>query len=157
MSNNNVWIKIQKKNKIKFPDDNINKKKILCASYLSGEICHYGDKCMYAHSIADQKMEYLKKRAYDIIQNEFDLSYLDFYKNNELDELLKVLISFTKVCYECINKKCAGGINCKFGVYDKALQICYDDMFTGKCNSKCTKIHLTNRGFTPINKLKKKK
>ncbi len=166
--NDNVWFKIEKKNKIKINhpdifDENLNKKKILCNNYLKGEVCHYGDKCLYAHSIGEQKMDIVRKKAYDIIQNEFDLSYLDFGKKNddETNELLKNLIVLTKVCQECLQKKCAGGINCKFGVYMNSLQVCYDDLHNGKCyNKDCKKVHLTKRGFIPINKYndtKKKK
>jgi hypothetical protein len=163
------FIKVEKKNKLKinnFPDifdERYNKKKILCNSFLKGEVCQYGDKCLYAHSITEQKMDNNRKKAYDIIQNEFDLSYLDL--GNKIDEesteLLKTLILLTKTCQDCINKKCAGGVNCKFGVYNKSLQICYDDMMNGKCNDNlCNKVHLTKRGFNPINKykdIKKKK
>ncbi len=78
----NVWIRVEKKNKIKInnnpPDifeENQNKKKILCNNYLKGEQCQYGEKCLYAHSIAEQKMDYMRKKAYDIIQNEFDFIF----------------------------------------------------------------------------------
>jgi hypothetical protein len=88
------------------------------------------------------------------------LSYLDL--GNKIDEesteLLKTLILLTKTCQDCINKKCAGGVNCKFGVYNKSLQICYEDMMNGKCNDNlCNKVHLTKRGFVPINKNKEVK
>lgn len=155
------WIKIDKKNKIRInhqPDifeENFNKKKILCNNYLKGEICQYAEKCLYAHSISEQKMEPIRKRAYDIIQNEFDLSYLDLggKSDEESTELLKALTTLTKVCQDCLNKKCAGGVNCKFGVYMPSLQVCYDDMYNGKCSNKdCNKVHLTKRGFNHINK-----
>lgn len=163
------FIKIEKKNKLKinnFPDifdDKYNKKKILCNSFIKSENCQYGEKCLYAHSITEQKMDTNRKKAYDIIQNEFDLSYLDL--ENKIDDesvgLLKTLILLTKTCQDCISKKCAGGLNCKFGTYNKSLQICYEDMMNGKCNDNlCNKVHLTKRGFVPINKnrdIKKRK
>jgi hypothetical protein len=167
MSNNaNFWIKIEKKNKIKINnnntnnhnnhhEENYNRKKILCNSYLKGEECQYKEKCLYAHSIDEQKMELIRKKVYNIIQNEFDLSYLDLgtKSDEESNELIKNLTVMTKVCQDCLNKKCAGGVNCKFGVYNSNLQICYEDMYTGKCtNENCQKVHLTKRGFTPINK-----
>jgi len=170
MSTGNFWIKIEKKNKIKVNnhnnhhEDNYNRKKILCNSYLKGEECQYKDKCLYAHSIEEQKMEQIRKKVYNIIQNEFDLTYLDLGTkiDDETNELIKNLTIMTKVCQDCVNKKCAGGVNCKFGVYNPSLQICSDDMFTGKCgNNTCQKVHLTKRGFIPINKnndkIKKKK
>ena len=157
------FIKIEKKNKLKinnYPnifDEKYSKKKILCNTFFKGEECQYGDKCLYAHSITQQKMDPIRKRAYDIIQNEFDLSYLDLGNktDDESADLLLTLILLTKVCYDCINKKCAGGVNCKFGVYNKSLQICYEDMMNNKCNDNfCNRIHLTKRGFIPINKNK---
>lgn len=156
------FIKVEKKNKLKINnspnifDDKFSKKKILCNSFFKSEECQYADKCLYAHSITQQKMDNNRKKAYDIIQNEFDLSYLDLgnKNDNESADLLSTLILLTKICYDCINKKCAGGVNCKFGVYNKSLQICYDDMMNGKCNDNCNKIHLTKRGFIPINKNK---
>jgi hypothetical protein len=163
------FIKVEKKNKLKINnlpnifDEKFSKKKILCNTFFKGDECQYGDKCLYAHSITQQKMDVIRKRAYDIIQNEFDLSYLDLgnKNDNESADLLLTLILLTKICYDCINKKCAGGVNCKFGVYNKSLQICYEDMMNGKCNSihndnVCNKIHLTKRGFIPINKNKER-
>lgn len=144
-NNDNSWIKIEKNNKIKI---NNNKKRMLCNNYLLNGTCQYNNNCMYAHSINEQIINSNQKKAYNIIQNEFDLSYLEFEKNNEL---LKTLTNMTRVCTECINKKCTGGINCKYGVYNKELQICYDDMYYGRCNIEgCSKIHLTKRGFKPI-------
>ncbi len=165
------FIKIDKKNKLKINntythqhpdnfDERYSKKKILCNSFLKSENCQYGDKCLYAHSIIEQKIDYNRKKAYDIIQNEFDLSYLDLGNkiDEESNELLKTLILLTKTCYDCINKTCAGGVNCKFGVYNQYLQICYEDMMNGKCNDNlCNKIHLSKRGFIPINKNKEHK
>ncbi len=167
MSKSDLWIKVEKKNKIKnkqknedfFHEENFNKKKILCNSFLKNEECQYGVKCLYAHSYEEQKMDKLRKRAYDIIQNEFDLSYLDFSNCNDDDqEILKNLQTLTRVCNDCIKKTCAGGVNCKFGTYTPTLQLCYDDMMNGKClNDECTKVHLTKRGFNYINKNESKK
>jgi hypothetical protein len=136
-----------------------NKKKILCDKYLKGVICNYNDKCVYAHSIEEQYMDDIRTKVFNIIQNEFDLSYLNFSNINDkyMQEILKTLILFTKVCINCINKECYGGVNCKFGIYNKNLQICYDDMMYGSCNNIiCKKIHLTKRNFNPINKINKK-
>ena len=134
--------------------DNINKKKILCKSLLEGIKCQYGNNCVYAHSLQEQKMDKERKHAYDVIQNQFDLSKIEPTE----EELYKNLIILTKICNECVNKKCPGGVNCKFGVYNKSLQLCADDINTGICKTEnCGKIHLTERGFIPINKNKYKK
>ncbi len=166
MSKSDLWIKVDKKNKIKNKqkddfvyEENYNKKKILCNSFLKNEECQYDSKCLYAHSYEEQKMDKIRKKAYDIIQNEFDLSYLDFTNNDENNyEILKNLQTLTKVCQECIKKNCAGGVNCKFGTYTPLLQVCSDDMMNGKCsNTECNKVHLTRRGFNYINKNDNKK
>ncbi len=136
-----------------------NKKKILCINIIKHNKCNYGNNCDYAHSYQDQQIDMLRKHAYDIIQNEFDLSYLDF-RTPVNNELYKILVIMTKVCNDCISKKCPGGVNCKHGVYDKSLQICFDDMYNGNCRREnCEKIHLTLRNFHPINcvDMKKKK
>lgn len=128
-----------------------NKKKILCNNILKDKHCTYGSKCLYAHSIADQCVEEIRKRAYGIIRDEFDLSYLDL-NTDENVELLKTLTLFTKYCPDCIDGKCPGGANCKYGVYDKTLQVCYDDMYYGNCKKeKCSHVHLTRRDFKPVN------
>jgi hypothetical protein len=91
-----------------------------------------------------------------------DLSNINI---NENKELLDELIMLTKECKNCINKKCPGGYNCKFGVCLKENKICYNDLMYGKCNnilneinnnniiiSSCNQgIHLTERKLIPHN------
>jgi hypothetical protein len=89
-----------------------------------------------------------------------DLSNINIKENKELFEELMI---FTKECKNCINKKCPGGYNCKFGVCVKELKICYNDLLNGKCtstlneeihNDKIIKrcqfgIHLTEKNLIP--------
>jgi hypothetical protein len=115
---------------------------------------------MFAHNIDEQLKEPNRELIYNIIYNYDDLSNINIKENKELfDELL----IFTKECKNCINKKCPGGYNCKFGVCVKELKICYNDLLNGKCtlqlkeeivNGKsikrcCCGIHLTEKNLIP--------
>jgi hypothetical protein len=141
---NNKNNKNNKNNNILCDIDNM--KKILCNNILVYGSCSYGNKCVYAHSIHDQNINELRKKAYDII----------IYNKNIISNpdkiLYDTLLELTKVCSLCIHNKCPGGYNCKFGVFDKKYQVCYDDLQNGLCQIvSCNKIHLTNKGIKPIN------
>lgn len=128
-----------------------NKKKILCNNTIKNVVCTYGTKCLYAHSIAEQKIDEIRKKAIDAIQNEFDLSYINF-NEDEYKSIIKTFLLLTNLCNDCQTKKCPGGINCKFGAYDSCILLCYDDLTKGQCKiSDCKKIHLTERGFKCLN------
>ena len=132
-----------KKKDFKIADDNI--KKLLCNNVLEYGECHYGDKCMYAHSLDEQNVEPIRKKAYDIIVDKIKL-----YDKPDI-ELAKTLLELTKTCENCNKKKCSGGYNCKYGTFDKKYQICSDDLNYGICyNTSCNNIHLTNKGLKPL-------
>lgn len=136
---------IRSKLKIVKEDDN-NIKKILCNNILEFGECHYGDKCMYAHSLLEQNIDPMRKKAYDII---FDNENISYKPDKELG---RTLLQLTKVCEDCNKKKCSGGYNCKYGVFDKKYQVCADDLRYGICyNATCNNIHLTNKGLIPLN------
>jgi hypothetical protein len=125
-------------------------KKMLCINYLKRNKCPYDNKCIYAHNTNEQIIDPVRKKVYHIIQNEFDLSYLNIIKHKEL---IQLLILFTKYCNDCINNNCIGGCNCKNGIYKKELQLCFNYLFYGNCTTHdCKKIHLTKRKFNPIKK-----
>ena len=125
-------------------DDPENMKKMLCNNILVFGECHYGDKCMYAHSLDEQNVDPLRKKAYDMIMGDDILEYCD-------KDLTKILLQLTKVCESCLKNKCPGGYNCKYGVFDKKYQLCSDDLRYGICyNTSCNNIHLTNKGFVPL-------
>jgi hypothetical protein len=64
---------------------------------------------------------------------------------------MKDLLTYTKLCQNCINNKCTGGYNCKFGACLEKFVICYDDLNYGYCNTdNCNKIHLSKRNLKPI-------
>jgi hypothetical protein len=126
-----------------------NDKKILCINIIKNEKCNYGNKCDYAHSIKEQKLEPVRQLAYELIkgEKEFDNS---IYKN---DELMKHLYVLANICQHCIKKTCPGGYNCKYGVCDIKYRICYNNLAKGHCNDEhCSKVHLI-KNTKPVLKL----
>lgn len=121
-------------------------KKMLCNNILVHGECNYGDKCMYAHSVEQQNVDPIRKKAYNIIMDREKIS------TKPDKELGRTLLQLTKVCEECVKNKCPGGYNCKYGAFDKKYQICSDDLRYGICyNPSCNNIHLTNKGLIPLN------
>lgn len=122
-------------------------KRILCYTTLVEKSCHYGKKCMYAHSLDEQKIDKDRKKAYDIIKSTKSLDSINLQKDTKLYSTLKLL---TKLCPYCSKGCCPGGYNCKYGSLSKKYQVCYDDLATGKCQkSNCDLIHLSDRGMIP--------
>ncbi len=117
----------------------------LCKNILLQK-CIYGNKCNFAHSIQEQKLSNIR----NIIYNSNDLSNIDLYKQKYIyDEILLL----TKVCDNCINNICTGGLNCISGAYSHKYVICKNDVIYGKCDElNCTKIHLSQKGLTPYYK-----
>lgn len=143
--NKRSHIKRDTNNKFKIMKEDDNMKKMLCNNILTLGICHYGNKCMYAHNLEEQNVDQIRSQAYDIITGK---EKIKFRPNKELS---RNLLQLTKVCEECIKKKCPGGYNCKYGVFDKKYQICADDLRYGICyNVTCNNIHLTNKGLIPL-------
>lgn len=128
--------------------DKIIIKRILCYNALNRK-CLHGKNCTFAHSLMEQTKDKHREIAYDIIQNNNNLSNINLVQDKELYLTLKTL---THVCDNCIKEKCSGGYNCKFGAIDYIYQICEKDLIYGNCNIKCDKIHLTKRGLMPYNK-----
>jgi hypothetical protein len=137
-----------------------NFKKLLCYNIVNNMKCVYKNKCMFAHDIEEQLKEPNREFIYNMIYLMSDLSNINIKDNKELFEDLLI---FTKECKNCINKKCPGGYNCKFGVCIKNLKICYNDLLSGKCCSnleeenvegkiikRCSSgIHLTEKNLIP--------
>jgi len=147
--NKNIWNKFNKNN-IYSTYNKYNQKKMLCENFVSTGQCSYAKKCLYAHSLEEQNIEPHRKKLFDLLNNNNDLSHIDLnsYQNKIL---MKELLLFTKSCEQCINKKCTGGINCKYGVYDTKYIVCYDDLCYNYCNyNECKKIHLSKRNLKPI-------
>ncbi len=122
-------------------DKKIKEKKMLCISILKSqsniniESCMYGNKCSYAHSILDQRIETKREEYYKIM----------FDKNNTIKninkDLFKELNILCDICDECYNDVCQGGLNCKKGVYRKYFKICRND-FYGNCINTLTEINI---------------
>lgn len=128
-------------------------KRILCFNVLNKGFCDYNDKCAYAHGLTDQKIEPIRKEAYDMIKKDLDLSKVDLLSNRGL---LHNLNQLTKLCRACVKGVCPGGYNCKYGAFDKRYQICYNDLNDGDCHGECDKVHLTDKGLIPYNLQKMK-
>ena len=135
-------------------NDKDNEKKILCFKMLNNKKCNYGNKCMYAHGLNEQKMEPLRHKAYTIIKFAKDLSNIDFIIDPALyDSLLQL----TKVCSLCNKGQCPGGYNCRNGAVNIKYRVCYDDLVYGNCKRpNCQAIHLTERGLVPYIRQKNK-
>jgi len=138
--------------------DNI--KKLLCYNIVNNSKCVYKNKCMFAHTLSEQKKEPIREHIYNMIYQIEDLSDIDIYEDKTLyDEL----IIYTKDCKNCFNKKCPGGYNCKFGACCKEIKICYNDLMYGRCynflkeeknDNKIIKrcihgVHLTEKNLIP--------
>lgn len=123
---------------------NNNKKKVLCNNIILKGSCYYGDKCIYAHSIHEQKIEKKREIAYDIIMKN------KTYDKKKDPNLFKTLLELTKVCEKCVVGKCPGGLNCKFGVFDRKYQVCENDLRKGVCKyNNCNYIHLSENNSQP--------
>lgn len=107
-----------------------NIKKLLCYNIVNYSKCLYKNKCLFAHSLEDQKKDSIRQYLYDMIYCMEDLSSINIYNDKTLFDELNI---YTKECKNCINKKCPGGYNCKFGACSKDIKICYNDLMSGKC------------------------
>lgn len=144
-------------------DKDNNFKKLLCYNIVNNNECIYKSKCMFAHDLSEQKKEIPRDYIYKMIMLYDDLSNIDIFENKSL---MNELLVYTKECKNCINNKCPGGYNCKYGACLKELKICYNDLFFGKCyyttkeeinkyGKKCKRclngIHLTEKNLVPFN------
>lgn len=126
-------------------EQNANWKKILCNNMFVNHICPYGDNCVYAHSLDEQRVDPIRRKAYDIIKGTTGLELLDLSKDTELYD---ALLSLSRTCSRCINGTCFGGYNCKNGACKIEYTVCAQDLNFGKCTNKtCKKVHLSRRGL----------
>ena len=139
-----------------------NFKKLLCYNIVNNCKCVYKNKCMFAHTLEEQKKEPIRQYIHNMIYIWDDLSNINI---NDDKNLLDELTILTKECKNCINKKCPGGYNCRFGTCLRENKICYNDMMYGKCYNmimetnhddiilyRCIHgIHLTEKKLIPYN------
>jgi len=136
---------VKKKEFKKMPIYGTRTKEMLCRNILNDGICKYKHKCLYAHSLDEQVVSDLRRRAYQIILESDDLSELDLTKDKEL---YFELIQLTKVCERCVRNECTGGKNCRNGVCKRNYRLCYNDLVFGECSDiNCKSIHLSERGY----------
>ncbi len=130
-----------------------NHKKILCQNIIDDGYCKHDKECLYAHNLEEQNIDQYRKKAFDII-NSHNLSNINL--NDSKNKLVyKNLLILTNLCSKCIDGKCTGGYNCKYGVCKKELQICRNDLIYGNCfDIECDKMHLTYKGLQPYRKIK---
>lgn len=143
-------------------DNKYNFKKLLCYNVVNNCKCLYKNKCMFGHTLEEQKKEPMRQYIHDMLYTLDDLSNINI-NNNKL--LLDELTILTKECKSCLNKKCPGGYNCRFGTCLKENKICYNDMMYGRCFNILTKtdhdgiilyrcingVHLTEKKLIPHN------
>jgi hypothetical protein len=128
-------------------NDDAKTKRILCINAIKGRTCNYGTKCMYAHSLNDQKIDTIRHKVYTILKNDNNLKNINLIKDKKLFAILGQL---TKVCYQCSKNDCHGGYNCRNGAINQKYRICHDDLMYGICRRhNCGGIHLTSRGLIP--------
>lgn len=125
-----------------------NKKKLLCTNIIHSGSCCYGQKCMYAHSLSDQQIDPIRKKAYDLLFSSNNLSHINFQNDVQLYRSLRDLTNY------CNKEYCTGGYNCKHGVCgieNKKYIVCIKDLDYGDCSDKhCKFVHLTLRGLKPF-------
>ena len=132
--------------------NNDNSKKILCFNMLNSKKCNYGNKCMYAHNLNEQKIESIRHKVYTIIKSADNLSNIDLINDAKLYE---AMLQLTKVCTLCSKGSCPGGYNCRNGSVNVKSRICYEDLVYGNCKKYiCQSVHLTEKGLVPYNKQK---
>ena len=61
-----------------------NIKKMLCKNMIQNGSCHYGKECMYAHSLDEQNVIPLRKKVYDILKNNDDLSQINLHDDIDI-------------------------------------------------------------------------
>lgn len=122
-------------------------KHMLCKSTISGSTCQYGSKCLYAHSLSEQKLDGVRDRALKLIRGEIDGKTINIFQERDL---YKALLTLCEMCSKCKEGRCTGGYNCREGACDKSLVVCSANLNKGHCNNpNCDKVHLTEKGLKP--------
>lgn len=132
-------------------ENNTNKKRLLCYSYLNNENCNYSQKCTYAHSLDEQIIDEDKISIYKIIFKS-NLNNLSSNYFNNIEDIYKGLIFMSNICHSCKDNNCTGGYNCRNGACNSTIKICKSDLLTGECN--INKIYEKEIDKTLISKIK---
>lgn len=152
--NNNPYIyqksKKHKKRQIKISQNIVTddkSKRLMCNNILKNGKCCYGNKCVFSHTLKEQRKDPIRKTVYEMISKK------DVLNNNTFEiitdkNIIKTLYLFTKKCSLCEQNKCPGGYNCVTGVISQDYIICTNDLDHGFCSdNKCNKIHLSKKGY----------
>lgn len=103
----------------------LNFKRLICFSTMTGINCRYGSECTYAHSLSDQVI---------------DVDKLDVYRMmlglDPVADAHSKLLFLTFMCQDCLKGKCTGGYNCRNGAFHANFKICRNDFLTGNCLNK---------------------
>lgn len=147
-SSNQMGCKQESEKEPENVEENRNLKKILCQNIIECGECKYGNKCLYAHNLNEQNIDYRRRIVYNIINSTDDLTFFDLRENYTT---YRLLLELTKLCKDCDEGKCIGGYNCKTGACMKKYCVCLNDLNNGNCkNAHCCMIHLTKRGLKPF-------
>lgn len=115
-----------------------NKKKILCKNILKYSNCKYDSRCMYSHTLFDQNIDHSRQCIYNLIDG------ITSYININDPEIYNDLVILSKLCINCANKNCQGGLNCKYGACSTKYNICINDLNYKVCtNTVCSKVHIS--------------
>lgn len=115
-----------------------NDKRILCMSTINDDRCMHINKCKYAHTLDEQKVDHDRTEIIKLYMDADVLSTIDD------EEIYKRLMLYTKVCESCINGQCMGGYNCKHGVNHKCIKICRNDFLSGDCVNATDEIYIVD-------------
>lgn len=128
-------------------------KRLMCNNILKTGKCCYGNRCVFSHTLKEQRKDPNRQIVYDIISKKNNDYTYDDLKTIYDKEIIKIFYLFTKKCSLCEQNKCPGGYNCVTGTISQQYVLCINDLNNGCCSdNKCKKIHLSKKGY----KLEKK-
>ena len=108
-----------------------NYKRLLCKNMVRDKYCKYGTKCLYAHSLDEQKIDPLRQQLYEYQKT---LRLPENIEKETIDKLYLEAIILSKVCDRCSSGCCIGGHNCRNGAVDVdhiiALEIFRNDIIS---------------------------
>ena len=124
-------------------------KMILCKNIIATGFCSYDKKCKFAHDYDEQLLTNERKKIINILNKKHKNNNQN--KNIISDKLYNELLILTKLCNNCINNKCVGGYNCKFGACNNNILFCKDNLSDECINKKCNKHHITDYNYLSYN------
>jgi hypothetical protein len=116
--------------------------------------CAFMTTCLYAHNLEEQNVDASRKEAINILKDLAGISQQKIHNLSKIETenspVYDLFLLYTKTCQSCVQNKCVGGYNCKFGSPLESLVVCIDDLISGDCSKlQCDKLHLSQAGFIP--------